>query len=62
MNNYTIFYELNGKKYKTTVQSANESGAGVIIHQRLIIHKVVKVAPDVNKVFDTFRKAGLNFD
>ena len=48
MNTYTIYFELFGKKMKTTVQADSEIKAKDIIRYRIIFHKV----EDVTKADD----------
>jgi hypothetical protein len=61
MKTYMVYYKLNGKQYKTRIEANSKTEAADYIKSRLIICKVVE-EPDVKSVFDTFRKAGLNFD
>lgn len=42
MNTYTIFFELYGKKMKTTVKAKSESEAKKLIAEKIIFYKVIK--------------------
>ena len=60
MKRYTVYFELFGKKMKTTVDAVNELQAQEYIRNQVIFHKVQQAAPtddDVfNFLFDSFNK------
>ena len=48
MNNYTVFFEIYGKKLKTTVKAKSEDEAKKLIAEKIIFYKVVKEIDDNN--------------
>jgi hypothetical protein len=53
MNKYTVFFEIYGKKLKTTVKAKSEAEAKKLIAEKIIFYKVIKEIdyniPDVFK-------------
>ena len=48
MNKYTVFFEIYGKKLKTTVKAKSEDEAKKLIAEKIIFYKVVKEIDDNN--------------
>lgn len=42
MENFIIYFELYGKKMKTTVLAYNETDAKKVVQEKIIFHKIVK--------------------
>jgi cytochrome c biogenesis protein ResB len=49
MNEYTIYFELYGKKLKTTILAKSEEDAKKMILSKIVFHKIVK---ENNKTFN----------
>jgi hypothetical protein len=45
---YEVYFEIYGKKLRTTVTANSQYHAGEIIKDRIIIHKVVKLKSGAN--------------
>ena len=43
MNNYLVYFEIYGKKLKTTVEAIDESDAKSIVAEKIIFHKIVPI-------------------
>lgn len=62
MEYFDVYFELFGKKMKTTVCAHNETGAKKIIQKKIVFHKVVKKEDDNEDIKDfmgdddTFKK------
>lgn len=55
MINYTVYFEIFGKRMKTTVLAETEDKAIEIVKKKLTIHKVEKTKNDAfNEVTDMF--------
>ena len=53
MKNFTIYFEVYGKKLRTTIMAENEENAKQIIKDKIIFHKVEKSKDDYfNKSID----------
>lgn len=52
MKNYTIYFEIYGKKMKTTVMAINEENAKDLIISKIIFHKVEKSKDEFNQAID----------
>ena len=44
MKEFIIYFELYGKKMKTTVRAYNETGAKKVVQEKIVFHKIVKKA------------------
>lgn len=58
MAKYTVYFEIYGKRMKTTVEANNDTDAKAMIKSKIIFHKVEKqeeVKPDA---FDIFKNKG----
>ena len=42
MKNFEVFFELYGKKMKTTVCAYNETAAKKIVQEKIVFHKIVE--------------------
>lgn len=59
MKNYIIYFEVYGKKMKTTVFAGSEESAKDIVRSKVVFHKVVKkpdVFNEVSDLMDFFKK------
>jgi len=57
MEEYEVFFEIYGKKMKTTVSAISEMMAKEIVKSKLIIHKVEKKSNDFKNIFsEIFKK------
>ena len=52
MYEYTVYFSIYGKKFKTSVFAHSESEAKDIVKGKVIIHKVSEVVPDPMKMTD----------
>jgi DUF438 domain-containing protein len=52
MKNYTIYFEIYGKKMKTTVMAKTEDEAKELVKGKIIFHKVEKSKDDFNEAID----------
>jgi hypothetical protein len=52
MKNYTIYFEIYGKKMKTTVMAENEEKAKELVIRKIIFHKVEKSKDEFNEAID----------
>lgn len=52
MKNYTIYFEIYGKKLKTTVMSENEEKAKEFVKSKVIFHKVENSKDEFNQSID----------
>lgn len=53
MKNFDVYFEIYGKKLKTTVLAENEERAKEIVRNKIIFHKVAKNTTDTfNQVTD----------
>ncbi len=52
MPEYEVYFELYGKKLKTTIQADSEQHAKFLIKDRIIFHKTNEVKPKGDKHFD----------
>jgi hypothetical protein len=50
MKNYTIYFEIYGKKMKSTVMAENEEKAKELVKSKIIFHKVEKSKDEFNEV------------
>lgn len=48
MKEYTVYFEIYGKKMKTTIFAENESNAKQVIARKIIFHKIEEVKPKVS--------------
>jgi len=46
MKEYTVYFEIFGKKMKTTVMAFNEEQAKAFVKNKIVFHKVEKVKED----------------
>lgn len=53
MKDFDVYFELYGKKMKTTVFAYNESSAKKIIREKIVFHKIIEKA-DKKDIKDTF--------
>ena len=54
MEYFDVYFELYGKKMKTTVYAHNKTGAKKIIREKIVFHKIVKkVEEECNPFSDT---------
>lgn len=49
---YTVYFEIYGKKMRTTVLAKSESHAQEIVRSKLIIHKAEKSQSEFNRILD----------
>ncbi len=53
MKEYTVYFEIFGKKMKTTVRAFNEEQAKAFVKNKIVFHKVEKV---INNPIEDFLK------
>ena len=53
MNKYEVFFELYGKKMKTTVEAYDKVNAEHVVESNIIFHKIVPVEVPKEPVKDT---------
>jgi len=73
MEYFDVYFELYGKKMKTTVYAYNKTGAKKIVQEKIVFHKIVKKPKDLsdedikdfmgdndafNKIMDIFGMGG----
>lgn len=46
MKNYDVYFEIYGKRLKTTILAENEEKAKEIVRNKIVFHKVVKNQKD----------------
>jgi len=51
MKNYTVYFEIYGKKLKTTVMANNREHAEEIIRNKIIFHKIALMDDDKDDLF-----------
>lgn len=51
---YTVYFEMFGKKMKIPVMAENEQKAKEKVLSKIVFKKVVKAETDFNSVIDTF--------
>lgn len=56
MKNYTVYFEIYGKKLKVKIKAQSESVAKEMVRQKIIFHKVEDNTFDFKDIFDTFFK------
>lgn len=56
MKAYMVYFEIYGKKMKTSVMARNRKEAEALVRERLTIHKIDEVKKDGLDVFDYFTK------
>jgi hypothetical protein len=56
MKEYRVYFEIFGKKMKTTVEAVSENQAKEMIKNRIIFHKIEK---EINNPIDDFLKGFL---
>lgn len=59
MNTYTIYFEIFGKKMKTTVQAEADYKAKEYVRNRIVFHKVEKVTNDDTIIDDLLNIFGM---
>jgi len=52
MRNYEVYFELFGKKMKTTILAENEKQAQEKLKNKIIFHKIEKKNEEFNKSMD----------
>ncbi len=52
MKEFEVYFELYGKKMKTTVSAYNETGAKKMVQEKIIFHKVVEKLDDNKDIKD----------
>lgn len=55
MTNYTVFFELFGKKMKTTVLADSPEQAKQKVKDRIIFHKIKPADDTFNNLMDLFK-------
>lgn len=58
MKSYTVYFELFGRKMKTTVEAESAIKAKEIIKSKIVFHDV-EVKPDISRMFDEMFGDGL---
>ena len=55
MKNYDVYFEIYGKRLKTTILAESEEKAKEIVRNKIVFHKVVlKQNDEFNKIDDIF--------
>ena len=56
MKNYDVYFEIYGKRLKTTILAENEEKAKEIVRNKIVFHKVVlKQKEEFNQIDDMFK-------
>ena len=58
MKDFTVYFEIVGKKMKTTVLANDKNSAEFALKNKIIFHKVEEAKSDFNKIDGMFDEIG----